>query len=215
MGLLEAAVVVYLRELYYPQGFGFPMTTIPVQILGVELCREMATIVMLLSLAWIAGGTVVQRLGWFLYSFAIWDLSYYLFLYIFLGWPSSLLTWDLLFLIPVAWTAPVLSPMLVSLTFILLAWGMLAVESADARPLSVLSWLLLACGAVVLIFSFLYDYASFMLQYVRWNDFWNPAKTDRIIYYSTQYLPRSYSWLMFVMGELMLLGSLLVYRIRH
>jgi len=215
MGLLEAAVVVYLRQLYYPHGFDFPMTSIPVHILGVELCREIATIVMLLSLAWIAGYTTVQRLAWFLYSFAIWDLSYYLFLYVFLGWPSSLFTWDLLFLLPIAWTSPVLAPVLVSLTFILLAWGMLVVESDGTRPLPLLSWLLLACGAVVLIFSFLYDYASFMLQYIRWSDFWNSAKTDMVMYYSTQYIPRSYNWFLFVIGELMLLGSLFVYRLRR
>ncbi|MGC8824068.1 MAG: hypothetical protein ACP5PZ_05665 [Bacteroidales bacterium] len=215
MGVLEAAVVVYLRELYYPQGFGFPMTAIPVRILGVELCRELATLVMLASLAWIAGKTIAQRLAWFLYSFAIWDLCYYLFLYIFLGWPTSLFTWDLLFLIPVAWTSPVLAPVIVSITFVVLALGIIVIEYRYLHPIPRLSWLLLVAGAVVLFISFVYDYSAFMLRHIHFFDFWNPAKTNLIIQYSMEYVPRSYNWLMFAVGEILLLGSLLVYRFRR
>lgn len=215
MGLLEAAVVVYLRELYYPQGFGFPMSMIPLRIIEVELCRELSTLVMLFSLAWIAGKNLTQRLAWFLYSFALWDLSYYLFLYLFLGWPPSLLTWDLLFLIPVTWTAPVLAPVLVSFTFIVLALGIVEKEARCKYPLPVLSWALLALGAGVLIVSFIYDYSSFMLQHIAWTDFWNPAKTKLVLDFSMQYVPERYSWLMFVVGELLLLSALLVYRYRR
>lgn len=215
MGMLEAAVVVYLRELYYPHGFGFPMASIPVRILGVELCRELATLVMLASLAWVAGKTIAQRLAWFLYSFAIWDLCYYLFLYIFLGWPISLFTWDLLFLIPVAWTSPVLAPVIVSLTFIVLAMGIIAIEYRYSHPIPGFSWLLLGAGAVVLFVSFIYDYSAFMLQHICILDFWNPEKSNMVIRYSMEYVPRNYNWFMFVVGELLLLGSLLVYHFRR
>ena len=47
MGLLEAVVVVYLRELYYPAGFAFPLASMSKRIYITELLREVATIVML------------------------------------------------------------------------------------------------------------------------------------------------------------------------
>jgi hypothetical protein len=47
MGFLEAAVVVYLRTLYYPEGFSFPLKNIPIDIFLVEIGREISTIVML------------------------------------------------------------------------------------------------------------------------------------------------------------------------
>ena len=50
--------------------------------------------------------------------FGIWDIFYYIFLKIFLDWPESYLTWDILFLIPLPWVGPVLAPVLVSLSLI-------------------------------------------------------------------------------------------------
>ena len=35
MGYLEAAVVVYLRAIYYPEGFSFPLKPMDAGILGV------------------------------------------------------------------------------------------------------------------------------------------------------------------------------------
>ena len=100
MAYLESAVVIYLREIYYPEGFAFPLTPIKTTIAITEFWREVATLVMLLGIGILTGKASAQRLAFFLLSFAIWDIFYYVFLYLTLGWPSSLLTWDLLFLIP-------------------------------------------------------------------------------------------------------------------
>jgi hypothetical protein len=215
MGLLESAVVVYLRQLYYPAGFSFPLTSMPLHILSVEIFREMATILMLLSVAWLVGRNITDRFAWFLYTFAVWDLFYYLFLYVFLGWPQSLLTWDLLFLIPVAWVSPVLAPIIVSFTFIGLAWKIIQTYNRTQRPYPAISWILFFAGAIVLVISFINDYLSHMLKYVHWTDFWDSNKYSTILQYSTQYLPQSFSWVMFIAGELLLLGSLYAYLSRR
>ena len=47
MAYLESAVVVYLREIYYPDGFSFPLTPINAYIFITEFWREIATIIML------------------------------------------------------------------------------------------------------------------------------------------------------------------------
>jgi hypothetical protein len=111
-GFLEATVVVYLRQLYYPEGFDFPMIWASLELFRIELIRELSTLTMLLSIGILTGRNAIQRFAWFLYAFAIWDIFYYIALKILIGWPPSLLTWDLLFLIPVAWNGPVLAPVL-------------------------------------------------------------------------------------------------------
>lgn len=136
MGYIEAAVVVYLRALYYPDGFVVPMQVgfpfirftripqfeqrIPSRMLRVEIGREAATIVMLVSLAVLVGDTAVQKLAVFLLAFGVWDIFYYVFLKVLLGWPKSLLTLDVLFLIPVPWVGPVWLPVGISVVMILL-----------------------------------------------------------------------------------------------
>ena len=121
MGFLEAAVVVYLREILYPGGFSFPLSPVPASLALTEIFREVATLVMLVSIGILAGRKFSTGFAWFIYSFAIWDIFYYIFLKAVLGWPESLMTWDVLFLIPTTWTGPVLTPVLVSLTMILFA----------------------------------------------------------------------------------------------
>lgn len=131
MGLIEAAVVVYLRELYYPNGFFIRSTAdlkiIPANIFRIEVLRETATIVMLVSVAYLAFSARKARFMAFLFMFSLWDLVYYLFLYIFLAWPTSLTELDVYFLIPWPWVGPVWIP--------LVLFGSLAVVSL--RSLSI------------------------------------------------------------------------------
>ena len=128
-GYFEASVVVYLRELYYPGGFnvpidlGFPyiffkdapyLQIIPDRILFTEIGREIATLTILVSAAFVCGKTKSERTAYFLWPFAIWDIFYYVFLKLLIGWPDSLGTIDVLFLIPVPWLAPVWVPIMAS-----------------------------------------------------------------------------------------------------
>ena len=125
MAHLEGVVVVYLRKalgMLDSDGNKESVEKIPERYLKIEMTREAATIIMLLVIAWLAGGTWIERGVFFLWTFAFWDLFYYLSLYILIKWPPKLTTIDVLFLIPKPWIAPVWFPISVSsLTIIIIA----------------------------------------------------------------------------------------------
>jgi len=87
----------------------------------IEIGREAATIVLILTASWLMVSTWRKRVAYFLIIFAIWDIFYYLWLKVLLNWPSSILDWDILFLIPITWASPVLAPIITSLTMLLIA----------------------------------------------------------------------------------------------
>jgi len=86
------------------------------------MTREAATIIMLVVIAYLSGNSWVEKGIFFLWTFAFWDLFYYLSLYILIKWPPTLKTIDVLFLIPKPWIAPVWFPIGVSsVTIIIIA----------------------------------------------------------------------------------------------
>ncbi|MEN8007813.1 MAG: hypothetical protein ABFS42_12410 [Candidatus Krumholzibacteriota bacterium] len=85
---------------------------------GIEHVREACTIVMLLTVAYVAAFNSRTVIAMFFLMFGVWDITYYIGLRIFAGWPVSLVEWDCLFLIPVPWYGPVLAPVLISLFFV-------------------------------------------------------------------------------------------------
>lgn len=117
-GYVEAAVVVYLRGLYYPGGFDFPLKMLPDKTLLVEAVRELATILMILGAAAAAGKTRLERFAYFMYIFGVWDIVFYTVLKAVLNWPENFMTMDLLFFLPAAWTGPVLAPVIISVSLV-------------------------------------------------------------------------------------------------
>lgn len=118
---IEAAVVVYLRTIFHPSGFTFPLTEFGAsplwkQLLLIEIGREAATLVLISTASWLFGQNLRQRFAFFLTIFAVWDIFYYIWLKVLIDWPASIMDWDILFLIPTAWAGPILAPILVSLT---------------------------------------------------------------------------------------------------
>jgi hypothetical protein len=113
-GYMEAAVVVYLRALYYPEGFTFPLEIVSGRVMGTEIGREAATLLIMAATVLLAFARPQSRMAAFALLFGVWDLGYYLFLKLILGWPEGLGSWDILFLIPMPWVGPVWAPMLVS-----------------------------------------------------------------------------------------------------
>jgi hypothetical protein len=131
MAYAEAAVVVYLRALI---GGGplFPMRDLPPSLLSVEIAREGATMVMLLCAASLSVRGGARRLGAFLLAFAAWDVFYYLWLYVSIGWPAGLTDWDILFLIPLPWVGPVWSVLLICAG--MLAFSALFLRAPEDAP---------------------------------------------------------------------------------
>jgi hypothetical protein len=131
-GYVEAAVVVYLRAAtgLLPGHAGTlsevqrlaketalnpsVIAQFPQSLLTVEVLREGATMVMLVSIAMLAVARARERIAVFLWTFALWDISYYAGLWATIRWPTSLADPDVLFLIPVPWVAQVWFPLLVS-----------------------------------------------------------------------------------------------------
>jgi hypothetical protein len=117
MAHLEGVVVVYLRKalgMLDSESNKESIEKFPKRYLNIEMTREAATIIMLIILAWLSGGSWIEKGVFFLWTFAFWDLFYYLSLYILIKWPPDLKTIDVLFLIPKPWIAPVWFPIGVS-----------------------------------------------------------------------------------------------------
>ena len=162
MAAVESAVVVYLRALHAGAA---PLSVLeyqlPMRWLGIEVAREAATLVMLITVAAIAAGTAWEGLLYFALMFGVWDIFYYVWLFVFIGWPPSLFTWDILFLIPVPWLGPVIAPVIVSLCLI---GGALWLLSRPDVRLSRRAWVLASLGCALVQLSFMIDYRYGLLR---------------------------------------------------
>lgn len=156
MAAVESAVVVYLRALTT----GAPPASVlqyalPDRLVLIEVGREVATVVMILAVAALAARAKREVFLYFAFIFGIWDIFYYVWLWVFIGWPPSLLTWDILFLIPVPWVGPVIAPVIVSLCLIA---GSLWLLAKPELRLPRLAWGLALLGAVLIVLSFAVDF---------------------------------------------------------
>ncbi len=123
MAHLEGVVVVYLRKalgMLDSESNKESIEKFPERYLKIEMSREAATIIMLAVIAFLVGFSWVEKGIFFLWTFAFWDLFYYLSLYILIKWPPRFTTIDVLFLIPRPWIAPVWFPISVSALTILI-----------------------------------------------------------------------------------------------
>ncbi len=158
MAYLESAVVVYLRRIYNITDLTTSLSRFDPQISAIEVGREAATLVMLVTVGWIAGRSRQARIGHVFVAFGVWDIFYYVWLHVFIGWPASPLDPDLLFLIPVPWWGPVLAPSLIAA--LMVAGGVRAVRLADRGVrvrTSGTSIALLGAGCALMLVSFLWD----------------------------------------------------------
>ena len=161
MGYMESAVVIYLREVLYPQGFGFPLAPIENKLAVTEIFREAATLFMLISIGTFAGRTLTEKFAFFLFSFAVWDIFYYIFLKILIHWPDSIFTWDILFLIPVTWTGPVITPVIISSTMIVLSLFIIYFTSEQlpyfdtGARIKPVEWFFLISGSLIVFIAFI------------------------------------------------------------
>lgn len=189
-------MVVYLRVVSEPirSAAGLPPTELfpllnlgqlgPVmRLIRIELIREAATLLMLAAVAFAVAQNARTWLAAFALAFGVWDLSFYVSLAVAIQWPASLLTWDLLFLLPVPWTAPVLAPSIVAAT--LTIGGTLAL----LRPPPPVGWMVrigILAGSAILLVAFMWD----------WRNVLDGA------------IPRDFPWTIFALGEGLGIASL-------
>ena len=115
---IEASVVVYLREIYYPDGFAFPVVIAETHMALTEVVRELATLLIMWATVNLTYQMLQSKMAAFMVIFGIWDIFYYIFLKIILNWPEALTSWDILFLIPIPWVGPIWAPIVVSIGLI-------------------------------------------------------------------------------------------------
>ncbi len=206
-GYVEAAVVAYLRSIYTPlRAHLYPGSPAPelfpllsleqLRRLGpehtarlkIELAREFATLVMLGGFALAIARNLREWVAAFFTCFGIWDITFYLWLKLLLAWPASILTWDILFLLPVPWVSPVLAPVIVSVSMIsaglLLLW-----REYHGRPtrFTSLTWSGIVLGAILIFLAFIADFRN----------------TEN------QGFPHAFHWSLFVAGEVIALMAFL------
>jgi hypothetical protein len=215
MGMFEAAVVIYLRELYYPGGFTFPLQLTSDSVAVTEFFREIASLFMIGAVAWLSGRNSTQRFAWFLIIFAIWDIFYYVFLKALIGWPESFMIWDILFLIPVHWTGPVITPIIAAVLMILLGASMLRFSAiwGKAARINRREWWLLGSGAFVVFISFIIDYTIYLFE--NYGHFSQSNLMDTLNNLSINYVPAKFYWWIYILGIVLIISSIIIYARRN
>jgi hypothetical protein len=209
LAMLESAVVIYLRELYYPSGFTVAFTKMPGSIILTELCRELATIVMLVTLCIITGSSRLSRFAWFLFSFAVWDIFYYVWLKVFIHWPAGLFDWDILFLFPVTWLGPVLAPVICSICMIFFSLLILYRERKVSEfRIKRVSWILIFTGALIIYFTFTVDYTFILFKHGFYKNYFSILDNPEFIKIASTYIPTSFSWVWFSTGIILILTGI-------
>ena len=191
MAYVEAAVVVYLRRIYGITDLLRDIAPYDPRLAAIELGREVATLVMILAVGLAAGRSLQARLGFACVAFGTWDIVYYVWLRVMVGWPDSLLASDLLFLIPLPWWGPVLSPVLVAL--LSAVGGLLAVVHDDRgramRP-DAAAWSALLAGSLAILAAFMADALRIL-----------PASAETL----GRLRPTPFNWPVFLAGYLALI----------
>ena len=188
MAWVEAASVFYIRALVDRIE---PYQADPLPVNGplgnVELWREAATLVMLTALGALAGRTWRHRAAYAALAFGVWDIFYYIFLRLISGWPSTLLDWDILFLLPLPWWGPVLAP--VSIALVMILWGTLETQFNQQATGPRWLWASALAGIVLALSVFMID---------SWRAL--PDGRDAVL----QVLPTTFNWPVFWVALLLM-----------
>ena len=186
MAYVESATVVYIRHIYGISDLLLDIPTFDPVIAQIEVGRELATIVMLMAVGWAVGKSLQSRLSYTFIIFGVWDIFYYIWLRLFIGWPNSLFSPDILFLIPLPWWGPVIAPVLIAC--LMVSGGIFAVIGEDkGRKIrfSAFDLTTLIAGVLIMLYSFMEDALSIM-----------PADVDTL----AQLRPTTFNWPIYILG---------------
>jgi len=186
---IESAVVVYLRELYYPENILkiFPLKFFKDLDLKIELGREACTLLLLLAISLVAFEERDKRIASFFFLWGMWDILYYIWLKIFINWPQTLKDWDVLFLIPVPWIAPFITPVFYALSFIILS-----------------SWIILKDKKINKPFFLLLSFSGMFLGFISF--IWVTFQKD----FQKSLIPKNFPWILYIFSFILfILGTIL------
>ncbi|MDO9545833.1 MAG: hypothetical protein Q7J07_03670 [Pelolinea sp.] len=186
MAYVESTTVVYIRRIYGISDLLLDIPPFDPVIAPIEVGRELATLIMLLAVGWAVGKTLQSRISFAFFIFGIWDIFYYIWLRVFIGWPNSLFSPDILFLIPLPWWGPVIAPVLIAC--LMVVGGVLAVISEDkGRKIKffISDWTTLIAGVLILLYSFMEDAIAKM-----------PDNVETL----AQLRPTSFNWPIYILG---------------
>lgn len=194
MAYLEAATVVYLRRVYGITDLVRDVAPYDPALAAIELGREAATIVMIAAAGWAAGRSPQARLGFACYAFGLWDVLYYAWLRVLIGWPASPLDQDILFLIPLPWWGPVAAPLLIALLAVAAGAILVAAAGRDRAVLPRrLEWSALLTGALLALYAFMADALGAL-----------PADAEVL----SRLRPSPFRWPIYLAGLLAMAGAL-------
>ncbi len=183
---VEASVVVYLRGWWGIEDLIADVPPLDRRIAVVELGREVATLALLCGAGWAVGKTWPSRWGFAFFAFGLWDIFYYVWLKVLLDWPSSLLAPDILFLVPLPWWGPVLSPVLIAILCIV--GGTLAVvaeEGGKRVSPTKIQWFSTMIGIALALYAFMADAIALL-----------PATAEQL----NEMRPSEFAWPIYLVG---------------
>lgn len=186
MAYLESATVVYLRRVFNISDLILDIPSFDQALALIEIGREFATLVMLFAVGWAAGRSLQSRISYTFIIFGMWDIFYYFWLRVFIGWPRSLLAPDILFLIPLPWWGPVIAPVLIAC--LMVVGGILAIIAEDkGRKIKffITEGAALISGVLILLYSFMQDAISIL-----------PADAETL----SRLRPSDFNWLIYFTG---------------
>ncbi len=193
MAHVEAALVIHLRTIYYGTDTlaVFPLSIFSQRDLNIELAREAATIIMILSVAMLTEKGFTRVFAAFVYVFGVWDIFYYAWLKVMIGWPQGWLEWDVLFLIPWPWFGPWITPALIALMFTV--WGGRTLYRQSEVRFNRVSTSLFVVGAAIVLAAFLLPAAPLLAG-------GEDAFRD--------YTPTKFPWILYGAGYVLMLAAL-------
>ncbi len=186
MAYVESAAVVYLRRINGSETFTINPGPFDPHIAAIEVGRELSTLLMLFIVGWMAGKNFQSRLGFFLFTFGIWDIFYYVWLRIIADWPESIIDTDLLFLIPLPWWGPVLSPILIAALMSVTGVRMVILDNQDKKvQINACKGVALVAGILLVLYAFMADAIANL-----------PANKQVL----SQLQPNPFNWPVFLLG---------------
>ncbi|WP_455223414.1 hypothetical protein [Kaarinaea lacus] len=194
MAYVESALVVHLRHLYYADN---PLTIFPLRLfshhdLAIELAREVATMVMIITIAFLTAHERGRRFAAFCFVFGVWDLFYYLWLKVLIDWPQTWLEWDVLFLIPWPWFGSWITPAIIAFLFTI--WGGWILANEQNPYFGKLPLSLFITGTFLVLATFLWPGAMLLEG--------GEAAFDG-------YLPDSFPWIIYSVGLLAMTAGMI------